>query len=186
MALEAVAFCNGPNDRPKLGIMGERFDFHLFNNKDICDREGVELPDEAEALRRGETAAREMPSQCVREGPVSRLATASSSAPQTTVDRHYPLQGSRDSGLSGSSSISTGIRVTAETFNVQVVRIEKPRAFEGEHIGNSQPVPFENNQAVSSEFLDRAVYMNRCKSRCFGDFVLGKRKIARKAVGQAD
>ena len=45
-----------------------RFYFHLFNDEDIWDREGVELPDEAEALRRGEIAAREMAAQNVREG----------------------------------------------------------------------------------------------------------------------
>lgn len=45
-----------------------KFYFHLFNDEDIWDREGVELPDEAEALRRGETAAREMAAQNVREG----------------------------------------------------------------------------------------------------------------------
>lgn len=45
-----------------------RFYFHLFNDVDVWDQEGVELPDSAEAIRRGTTAAREMAAQGVREG----------------------------------------------------------------------------------------------------------------------
>ena len=45
-----------------------RFYFHLFNDEDVWDQEGVELPDDAEAVRRGTTAAREMAAQDVRNG----------------------------------------------------------------------------------------------------------------------
>lgn len=45
-----------------------RFYFHLFNDEDIWDREGVELPDETVALRKGTEAAREMAAQSVRQG----------------------------------------------------------------------------------------------------------------------
>ena len=45
-----------------------KFYFHLFNDEDVWDQEGVELPDDAEAIRRGTTAAREMAAQGVRDG----------------------------------------------------------------------------------------------------------------------
>ena len=45
-----------------------RFYFHLFNDEEIWDREGIELADEAEALARGAHAAREMAAESVREG----------------------------------------------------------------------------------------------------------------------
>ncbi len=45
-----------------------RFYFHLSNDEDVWDREGIELPGEAEALERATHAAREMAAQSVREG----------------------------------------------------------------------------------------------------------------------
>lgn len=45
-----------------------KFYFHLFDDEDVWDQEGVDLPNEAEALRMGETTAREMAAQSVREG----------------------------------------------------------------------------------------------------------------------
>ena len=45
-----------------------RFYFHLFNDVDVWDQEGVELPDDTEAIQRGTTAAREMAAQSVRDG----------------------------------------------------------------------------------------------------------------------
>lgn len=46
----------------------EKFYFHLFDDEDVWDTEGTELPDEAEALRRGHIAATEMAAQSVRDG----------------------------------------------------------------------------------------------------------------------
>lgn len=44
------------------------FYFHLFNDEETWDREGIELSDETEALERATRAAREMAAQSVREG----------------------------------------------------------------------------------------------------------------------
>jgi hypothetical protein len=45
-----------------------RFYFHLFNDMDVRDEEGVELPNDAAALQRAAFSAREMAAQSVREG----------------------------------------------------------------------------------------------------------------------
>lgn len=45
-----------------------RFYFHLFNDVTSLDEEGVELPDDAVAMQRAATNAREMAAQSVRDG----------------------------------------------------------------------------------------------------------------------
>lgn len=45
-----------------------KFFFHLLNDENTWDQEGVELADDGEALRQGALAAREMAAQSVREG----------------------------------------------------------------------------------------------------------------------
>ena len=45
-----------------------RFYFHLFNDMQIPDPEGIDLPSEAVALERACSAAREMAAESVREG----------------------------------------------------------------------------------------------------------------------
>jgi len=82
--------------------------------------------------------------------------------------------------------VSTGIGVPIEAPDVEVVGVEKPRALKREHIRDGQPLPFENNQALSSEFLDRPVDVNRRQTGRVGDVILGEREIAREAIGQAD
>jgi hypothetical protein len=49
-----------------------RFYFHLFDDEQIWDHEGIELPDDGEALRRGTATAREMAAQSVRDGRLVR------------------------------------------------------------------------------------------------------------------
>ena len=71
--------------------------------------------------------------------------------------------------------LSTAIRVPMETPNVQIVRVEKPRALKDEHIGDRQPLFFEHDQASFPEILDRAVDMNRREASRFGNIVLGQR-----------
>jgi hypothetical protein len=41
--------------------------------------------------------------------------------------------------------LSTGVRVTVETPNVQVVRVEKTCALKRKHIGDDQPMPFQED-----------------------------------------
>ena len=45
-----------------------RFFFHLFNDEDTFDREGMELPDEAAAHEQAVRAAKDMASQGVADG----------------------------------------------------------------------------------------------------------------------
>lgn len=45
-----------------------RYFFHLFNDLDVLDDEGRELPDIAAALSTAETDAREMAAESVRRG----------------------------------------------------------------------------------------------------------------------
>jgi hypothetical protein len=42
--------------------------------------------------------------------------------------------------------LSTSVRMPMETPNVQVVRVEKPRALKREHIRDGKPAPFEDHQ----------------------------------------
>ena len=51
-------------------LLMRRFYFHLFDDENVWDQEGVELPDDAEAIRRGTAAAREMAAQGAREGRI--------------------------------------------------------------------------------------------------------------------
>ena len=45
-----------------------RFYFHLFNDTQVPDPEGIELPDATVALQRAVSAARAMAAESVREG----------------------------------------------------------------------------------------------------------------------
>ena len=45
-----------------------RYYFHLYNDAEILDHEGLELPNQAIALQRAADAAREMAAQSVRDG----------------------------------------------------------------------------------------------------------------------
>ena len=45
-----------------------RFYFHLYNDEDTFDREGMELPDEAAAHEQAVRAAKDMASQGVADG----------------------------------------------------------------------------------------------------------------------
>jgi hypothetical protein len=45
-----------------------RFYFHLYNDVNARDHEGVELPNAAAAMQRAAVSAREMAAQSVREG----------------------------------------------------------------------------------------------------------------------
>ena len=45
-----------------------RYYFHLFNDMQILDAEGIELPNEGVALERAQSAAREMAAESVRQG----------------------------------------------------------------------------------------------------------------------
>ena len=67
-AIRIYSSAVGSLERDVRCLSVERFFFHLFNDEDVWDREGTELPDEAEALRRGHAAATEMAAQSVREG----------------------------------------------------------------------------------------------------------------------
>jgi hypothetical protein len=45
-----------------------RYYFHLYNDVEILDQEGLELPNEAIALKNAADAAREMAAESVRQG----------------------------------------------------------------------------------------------------------------------
>jgi hypothetical protein len=45
-----------------------RYYFHLFNDAQVPDREGIELPNSTIALERAASAARAMAAESVREG----------------------------------------------------------------------------------------------------------------------
>jgi len=45
-----------------------RYHFHLFNDLQVPDVEGIELPDAETAMKRAASAAREMAAESVREG----------------------------------------------------------------------------------------------------------------------
>lgn len=45
-----------------------RYYFHLFNDMQIPDAEGIELPNDSVALERAQSAAREMAAESVRQG----------------------------------------------------------------------------------------------------------------------
>ena len=65
-----------------------------------------------------------------------------------------------------------------KTPNMQVVRVEEPRTLERKHVRKCEPVPIQDNQVPSAEFLDRAIDMNRRELRCCGNVVLRKWEIA--------
>ena len=68
-----------------------RFYFHLHNDVDIRDDEGVELADDAAMLRLADTNAREMAAENVREGRLnlSHYIEVTDDAGETVYTVHF-------------------------------------------------------------------------------------------------
>ena len=76
--------------------------------------------------------------------------------------------------------------VAVQPAVVQIFGIEAAGGLQRPHVGDGEPLAFEDDQALAAQVLQRPIDVNGGQPGSVGDIELGRRKIAGKAVRQAD